>query len=206
MKKTTLALLLSVAATHTYADNFFSFEVMVGNTDQETSFGSDLLPTEGDDNSTGVRASYLINENFAAELTYQNYGEISSSFFYGDIFGTLTETVETTALSIGLKGTLPLENGLSITARAGMSRWDYSLEDRFSDIPELVFTLDEKGSDIYYGVGLEYEINSKVFVGLEYSILEFDETSAIRLEGETLDHVDFDHEISNLLVSAGVKF
>jgi len=144
----------------------------------------------------GVRGAFQFNENFAVELSYQNYGEIDETFIdmYGD---TINDTIQTTALNIGLKGIYPLQSGVSIIGRAGLSLWDYEIEETNSFYPGEVFTLDDDGNDFYFGIGAQYDINDQFFLNVEYTLLELD----VSAPGGS-----FDHEVENFSVSAGVNF
>lgn len=81
--------------------------------------------------------------------------------------------------------------------RAGVSRWNYDVEESDSFFPGEVFKGGDDGVDFYYGVGAEYRASTDMRVALEYTYLAFD---------GTVGRADIDHDISNLALSLGYAF
>lgn len=177
------------------AESKFSAELLLGTADQESEingFGS----ISGDDTSMGVRGVFTLNENVAFELAFQDYGEMSDSF--EDEFGdTINDKVSTDAINFGAKGIIPLGNGLSLNGRVGLSLWDTELKETDSSAPGQVFSADDDGNDLYFGLGAQYAINRQVNIGIEYTMTEMD----VSILG-----ISVDHEVKNLSLSVGVAF
>lgn len=66
-------------------------------------------------------AGYEINENFAAELAYSNFGSM-------DIYGDGTTLIKSTAYSLGLVGSLPVSQYVSIFGKLGYASTSYVQE------------------------------------------------------------------------------
>jgi opacity protein-like surface antigen len=195
MNRSILTILLFAAAIPTFADNKTSVELIVGKADQDTETGSTKI-TSGDDTSIGIRGSYFFNKNLAFELSYQSYGETDDVRV--DSFGdTIHDKIKTTAFNLGLKGILPIENGFSIHGRLGLSSWDWELSSVDSSMPGFVFESDDNGTDFYYGLGLQFDIDDNFFAGAEYTIMELD---------VDVNSFSIDHKVSNLSAFVGYKF
>ena len=173
----------------------FSAELLLGTANQKSEisgFGS----TSGDDTSIGVRGAYNINKNVALELAYHLYGETEDSYTdeYGDI---ITDKVSSSSLNIGVKGILPLDKGFSLHGRAGLALWDAELEETDSYFPGEKIKMDDSGTDLYYGLGMQYQLNQQLNIGVEYTIINM---------GVSLSGVSVDHDVKNLSLSLGYNF
>jgi OOP family OmpA-OmpF porin len=194
MKKVVLGALLAASSLPVLADNNVSIELLLGSAEQETDFPSGNS-ISGNDISVGVRGAFEINENIALELAYINYGDaedVETSF--GD---KVTDTSTFKAISIGVKGMLPLTEDFSLNARVGFSKWDFEVEESYSSTPGFVFKGDDSGTDLTFGLGMEYDINDDIFVGFEYSITDVE----IKVEAVEVDHI-----IKNFGLSIGYNF
>jgi OOP family OmpA-OmpF porin len=158
--------------------------------DQEIS-ASDISPS-GDDISLGFRGAMSLHKNISAEISYHHYGEADDT--YVDEFGdTINDKWTTTAFNLGAKGIFPLDNGVSLNARLGISIWDTELKETDFSITGVTFTADDDGTDLYYGIGAEYDINSNMYVGAEYTLTKMNISAA-------------DSDVDNLSLSLGYKF
>ena len=195
MKKFLLGMCLSASCLPAFAESDFSVGLLLGSAKQETS-SDGARDLSGSDLSIGVRAAYHINEYFAVEAGYHDYGEAEDSFVdsFDDNIGV---TIGTTALTLGLKGSLPFDNGFALSARAGVASWEWDLAVRDSAFPGEVFKSDDDGTDLYYGVGAEYTINSQVSLGVEYTVTDMDVRSGV---------ADIDHEVNNFSLSLNYSF
>lgn len=194
MKKVVLSVLLMSSALPVMAENNLSAELLVGKANQELSANG--YSTSGDDVSFGIRGLYSLSENFSIEGAYHTYGETDDTYIdgFGDV---INDKLSSTALSLGVKGILPLNNGISLNARAGMSFWDAELKETDSAFPGYTFKSDDNGNDIYYGFGAQYDINSQVTVGLEYTIINM---------GISSEGISADFDVKNISLSLGYKF
>jgi OOP family OmpA-OmpF porin len=191
MKKITLGILLTSCALPVLAESNLSAEFLVGSAEQESSIESfDII--SDNDLSLGIRAALKVTPNIAFELAYQDYGTAEDSYTVDN--DTVTIGVSSSAVNVGVKGIIPFENGLSLNGRIGLSLWDAEFE--ASALGETGKT-DDNDSDLYYGLGLQYNISPELMVGVEYAYTDMD----VSLEG-----VSVDHEVNNLSLSLGYKF
>ena len=189
-----LGLVLGLSAFSASAENNASAEILLGMADQEVSANGSSA--SGDDVAFGIRGVMTLNKNVAAELSYHNYGEAEDT--YVDEFGdTINDKLSTTAFNLGVKGILPLENGLSLNARVGVSFWDSEFEGTDSSAPGIIFKADDDGTDLYYGIGAQYDINPNLYVGAEYTLTKMDISTV---------GISADFEFDNLSLSLGFKF
>lgn len=132
---------------------------------------------------------------------------IDSSPLYALAPGDISIESNTTAINAGVKGRYPLTESLSIIGRIGASRTTIEID---ATLPALniglvggviIFnetgfqnsSITEKGTSLYYGLGVQYEINDRFFAGLEYDLNNVEFGSA-DIKNETLS------------LSAGFKF
>lgn len=159
---------MSSTLSATAAENNLSAEILLGTADQEL-LGSNINIPSGDDTSFGVRGSLLINKNLSIEASYQNYGEANVTFVDG--FGdTINDKLSSTAMNIGAKGFFTLDNEVSLNARLGLSFWNAELNETDSSLPGEILNVNDSGNDFYYGIGIQYSINSNMFIGAEYIV------------------------------------
>lgn len=195
MKKIVLGLLLSSLATQSVADPVFSAELLLGRAEQETDFDG-FLPTSGSDTSLGIRGAYILNPFVAFELAFQDYGETNDTYI--DNFGdTINDRISTNAFNIGAKGSFPFANGWSAIGRIGASRWELEIRSTDSFFPGQVFEDDDSGVDLYYGLGVQYDINTNLIVGVEYTVID---------AGFSTEDVSGDHQVNNFSASIGYRF
>lgn len=196
MKYISAVIISTLLATPAIAE--IETSILFGSADQEVNIASAGIPTlSGDDSSFGIRLGFPVSENITIEASYQDFGESDTNYI--DIFNdTISDTFDTTAFTIGAKGILPLSKSFSLIGRLGFARWDTEITETDSSIPNVSTTVSFSGTDAYYGIGAEYKINSNIFIGLEYSTLEFDYT--------TVTQTKIDHEIENIALSVGMKF
>jgi len=200
MKKITISTLLisSMLPFVTKAD--FSAELLLGSANQESS--TSAHSTSGDDVSFGIRGSYSLNEYVFLEAAYQNYGESTEIQVINDSGDKVTDKLNSTALNVGVRGNWILDKNISLNARAGFSFWDAELEQTYSAYPNDKFKADNNDHEIYYGIGAQYEINSKFTVGIEYTIINMN----IPIQKGPKYPVTADFDVKNLSLSLGYKF
>jgi OOP family OmpA-OmpF porin len=194
MNKLVLSILLISPVLPVMAENNLSAELLFGTVNQE--FTNNGYSKSGDDLSFGIRGTYSLIESFSIEGAYQIHGEIDDTYIDG--FGdTINEKLSSTALSLGLKGILSLDYGISLNARVGVSFWDVEAKETDSSLPGEIFKSDDNGNDLYYGFGAQYDINSQVTFGLEYTITNM---------GISTETVSADYDVKNISLSLGYKF
>lgn len=194
MKKVVLSVLLLSSVAPVMAENNFSSELLLGTAHQDLL--NNGFATSDNDMSFGARGAYSLNKNFSVEAAYQNYGE--ADYTYTNIFGdNINNKLSSTAINFGIKGILPLNNDVSLNARVGVSFWDAEITETNASFTGVTFQSDD-GNDLYYGIGVQYQIDSHVFLGLEYTMIK---KMSISNEGGS---TDFD--VENTSLSLGYNF
>lgn len=219
MKKLAFTVLISGASLSSYADNGLYGDIFVGS----SSYDFDVLLPEGESfaggkilefdetTSYGLRVGYQLTNFVAIELGYSKFGEVGNNHTY-NLDNTITQQLDDTltvkynlaltAVTLGVKGILPLTNNISLNARLGMASWDLSTGYQNSFSPGKVQRISKDGQDLYYGVGMEYSFGNNFYAGLEYSITNFVlnepalNDSSYKIEGEN----------SNTALSVGYRF
>jgi len=181
--KTTALLVMLITPMETFAEYDLSFELLAGDAKhRDHSY-------EGSSSAIGLRIGYRLNPYFGLEASYQDFGKTDRFWFYR-YFSSINEEYSTTALTFGLKGTIPLSNQFSVIGRAGVARWDheYRSSGTSTDFPSLNYSkqLEDSGTAPYYGVGIDYQLNERFHVGLEYSIYKLDVSTDEELPDYTI--------------------
>jgi len=115
-----------------------------------------------DDNDSGGKlfGGYHLNENFAVEASYYDFGD--------QVDGSSTLSID--GFSLGLVGSVPLSDRFSVFGKVGIHAWDADISGpiraRFSD---------DSDSDLFYGAGLDYAMNSNWTIRGEYERYEVDD-------------------------------
>ena len=165
-----------------------------------------------DSTSLGLRLGYQFNEYIAIEAGYHNYGEAKDNYI-DEFDDTINVKISSSAVSFGIKGSLPISDHFSIFARTGMAKWDFKSSFTDSSMPGEVEQLKESDKDIYYGIGAEYRFNETISLGLEYSLLSMG-WKDIESEYEQYSGVDFsysldkkvDYKVQNLALLLKISF
>ena len=196
MKKILFGMLLTSFTLPALADSPFSIEAIVGNAYQELDFGGGETP-EGDDISVGLRAAYSFNENVAVEFAYFDYGIAEDN--YVDSFGDdIHDELKSSSMNLGLKGSIPLASNMSVFGRFGFARWDWEITETDSSFPGEEFNGDDSGTDLYYGVGMDFKLSEQVKLGAEFTYLEMDIDAG--------DNSSVDNEVRNFAIFVGYNF
>ena len=201
-----LAVAFATTALPAAADNGFSAEFLLGSADQELTASDSVDSIKLSDNSTsyGVRGVYQFNDYFGVELGYQESGEGKKSFV-DEFDATIGTEFETRQINVGVKGMLPLQGGFSLVGRLGLSSWDFDADLTDSDFPGVVAELSDSGSDLYYGVGGQYRFSDKLYMGLEYTMLNVDLGLGDVFDDPT-DPVRAEHDVNSIMLSVGWTF
>ena len=132
------------------------------------------------DNGYSLYTGFSVIENVDLEVSYNNFGEASLSGVSGNQFkidgttyeftATATLSVKATSIGVAAKPKLQLSDGVIIYGKLGVHQWDSEFKVSSTDTSA---TLDDDGSDVYYGAGLEVAIsNFKGRIG--YSLYDLD--------------------------------
>ena len=172
---------LSVSSS--YAENMY-VSATLGNTEVDLGISSGTGYTvDDDDASYGLNLGYKFSDSFSAEIGYQYLGEASitaTSNITGTAWGYAytinsgsTVAGEGDGFTFGIKGNYPVTENFDIYGKAGLLAWtvDYSISGT-ATVAGTTYTgsgsFDDDGSDLYYGVGAQYNFNDSVGLGIEY--------------------------------------
>lgn len=173
----------------------YAIEGFLGKSDQSNSVEG-FQTLSGSDSSKGLRGVFAINQVIDLEIGYTDFGKAEDSGL--DEFGDLiTDTLDTTAVQVGIKGSIPLGRKVYLTGRAGVALWELDYRQTDSAFPGDAYTDSDEGTDPYFGVGLKVNLEDNIYLGVDYSSLDF--TAA-------LGDASTDHQISTFAVSLGISF
>ena len=136
-----------------------------------------------------------VNENVSIEFGYLDLGEATFegvSDGTGLVFktpGPVSGDAEADGVQFAVIGNVPVNDRLYIMAKAGFFMWDLSAS--LSDITGTE-SGDEDGTDLFFGLGLNYAITDKVSIRGEWEMYSMD--------------IGFAGDIDVNLLSAGVTF
>ncbi|NRA55496.1 MAG: porin family protein [Gammaproteobacteria bacterium] len=197
MNRKILGALLASTTFTSFADNGISAQVLLGSATQATRISTaEINPLSNNDVSIGIRAAYTLNKNISFEALYQNYGVADSSLVDASN-DNIRHKINSSAFNFGVKGVIPFDYGLSLNGRFGISFWDAKIQTTDSAAPGEVFKSDDTGSDIYYGLGIDYRMSQNVRLGIEYIITDMN---------ATWYSVDVENKVKNLSFSIGYYF
>lgn len=193
-KNVILTGLLCSIALPALAESNFSGEILFGRAGQTLSSSS--FSNHGEDRSYGIRGAFLFSEHLAIEASHQNYGQTDSHIInhLGDV---VNDKLTTSAVTLGAKGILPLDNDVSLNARLGLSFWETEIQENQASTANETYKAYFDGSDLYYGIGIQYDVNSVVFIGADYTF------SKMRISAEGASPYI---ELKNMFLSLGIKF
>ena len=109
---------------------------------------------------------YQANENFAVEGYWANLGTYSYTLFTTGPTLSGSGDIKATAIGVDLVGMLPFSPSQSGFARVGVYQWD--VKDSFTFSTGQTFTDSTSGSDIKFGFGAEWEVNSSIRLRTEW--------------------------------------
>jgi OOP family OmpA-OmpF porin len=136
-----------------------------------------------DDNSTEIFAGVQINENFAVEAQYMDFGEATLTGDNGDrftyqgteyVFTADNVAIEAKGESIGIAGLLGTDvtDRVHLFGKLGLHLWDTEL----SEASSAGFgKADDDGTDLFYGIGANINATEKFIVRLEAEQYEVDD-------------------------------
>ncbi|MGM0982551.1 MAG: outer membrane beta-barrel protein [Pseudomonadota bacterium] len=120
-----------------------------------------------------------------------DFGNAEASYRYNSQPGNAELSAE--GFGFALVGKLPIQNGFSVHGKLGMIAWDADLKDNYFDgTARTSDAYGEDGTDPFYGIGAEYEIN-QLMMRAEYERYDISES------GE-------DFEIDLVSASLGYRF
>jgi opacity protein-like surface antigen len=90
-------------------------------------------------------------------------------------------------LAVGVVGKIPLNDGFELFGKVGFHAWDVELSAPGFN------SLTDDGSDIYYGIGANYNLSQKLSLGVSYN-------------SYTLDSDDSDGSVTMLSANVTYRF
>lgn len=223
MKKSITAIMLLSLPFSTIAESSFIAEALIGKSAHEVTSKSSTISkynSSVDDNELALRLGYQYNENFTFELAYHDHGEATNKYeiriptpipgspdgscCLGPDHDTIYNAnipLELVSVRLGVKGQLPIYENISINARFGIANW------AFGEYSPKVFNQistgkDDSGNDIYYGIGVDYQVSEDFYVGVEYSTLSIDEN----YQDENNSSGSYQYDVNDLSLVLGWKF
>ena len=156
--------------------------------------GTASLDEDEDDTGYKLFAGYRASNNFGVELHYADLGEISLSGNNGDTFtrgngaayqftaNGVKIVQETKSYGVAATYALPLNDNFSLLGKIGFHRWDIE--------NSLGSSLDDDGTEPFYGIGASYQVNENVAIQAEFERFQID--------SDDIDDID--------LLSVGLAF
>lgn len=141
--------------------------------DNDTLDELDNLGLDTDDSDTGYKlfAGYQFNPNFAVEASYLDFGDFTANATVTDGVNTATADIEGSIEGFGfaLVGKLPIQSGFSVHGKLGMIAWDGDVSGTARLNGDVIYDGEsgEDGTDPFYGIGAEYEID-RIMMRAEY--------------------------------------
>jgi len=147
-----------------------------------------------DDTATKIFAGVSVNPNLSIELQYSDLGEAKLSGNTGDRFNLNGTTFEFTsdnaqisaeAESIGASvlGVLPVTERFQAFGRLGLHTWDATAT---STTPEQREELEDDGTDLFFGVGVEIALIHEASLRIEAEQYELDDEDVTSVGGSLL--------------------
>jgi len=144
--------------------------------------------TDDSDTAYKLFAGYQFNPNFAVEAGYVDFGDFSASAAVPGY--SAKAEVSADGFTAALIGKLPIQNGFSVHGKLGMIAWDGNYKE--SDSDGWSYSESADGSDPFYGIGAEYEVD-RIMMRAEYERYDLSDS------GE-------DFEIDLISASLGYRF
>jgi OOP family OmpA-OmpF porin len=170
-----LALSGLLAATQASAQAFVGASIGQSDVDEDITAG---LITSGSvdskDNAFKVFGGYMFNRHFGVEGAYVDLGEVS----YSGSFGSAAVNggkVETTGFNVAALGSYPVTEAFSVFGKIGLFIWEAEASDTTGGVP---FSEKTDGTDISFGLGLNYQFTRNLGVRAEWERFKLDEADA----------------------------
>src|SRR5512145_941088 len=167
-----LAMSSLLTATHASAQAFVGASVGQSDIDEDITAG--LITsgsTDSKDTAFKLFGGYMFNRYFGVEGAYVDLGEASYS---GDFFGSPVTggKVETSGFSVSALGSYPVTEQFSIFGKIGVFFWEAEANDTTGGIP---FSDKIDGTDVSFGVGVNYNFTQNLGVRAEWERFTMDE-------------------------------
>lgn len=150
-------LTLLACASFAQAEPYVGFQV--GTLDYD-------LPNFDDPTSIEVYVGSRLNENLAVELNYVDFGESEDGI-------PPVWTLSGSTFGVGAKFFVPVADGIDLYGRLGVHTWEVELKEAgFGQLAK------DDGTDIFYGMGMNFDLSENISLGANYAIFQMDEEDA----------------------------
>jgi OmpA-OmpF porin, OOP family len=123
------------------------------------------------DTTWAISGGWMFHPMIGAEVGYRDLGEASATAT--GPAGTARATAEVDGFMLGALGRIPVgPQGLEIVPRVGLYIWDAKGTITLNGVP--VDSLDDDGSDIYFGLGVQYAFTRQLHVGAHWARFDVD--------------------------------
>jgi len=121
-----------------------------------------------DDNDTSFKllGGYAFNPNFMLEGLYTDFGEFTGP----QILGTRT-SIEGDGFGLGVRGEIPLGARFALYGRVGAFFWSADARTVGGVLP---LSVNDSGTDVYFGVGGRLKFNEAVSLFLDFDRFSLD--------------------------------
>lgn len=138
---------------------------------------------DADDTAWKVFVGYRLNQYLSFEAAYVDFGSPEDEFTATGSSGDYQ--VQLSGFAPYVVGTIPL-GPVELSARVGYYFYDVETRADFDDLTQDVFTSDDSGEDLLYGVGVGLTLFERLNARLEYEIIDLegaDDSNAFWLSG-----------------------
>lgn len=127
---------------------------------------------EIDDDTTAYRivGGWRVNRYFALEAGYQNFGDFEQNFSINGESHKVKLSAD--GYTLGVQGSYPLANRVSVFARAGWFFWDGEAEINNAS------QASPEDSNPYLGLGLSYDFSEGFSINTDWSRYELESTES----------------------------
>lgn len=150
------ALALAASTAHALETDQMYYGIDVGNTDYEATGGG--VTAEASSTGFRLRLGFPINESVNFEAAWVNQGE-------GDVDNGGGAKLAADGLQFSVMGLMPTGDNMNLFGRVGLYMWNGELKDAG------VFSGTDDGTDIFFGVGLDYSVSDNMDIRVEYDIV-----------------------------------
>jgi len=171
----------TIALSPAYAQQAY-FGASVGSSDMDEDVAVGLITSgtvDGKDSGFKLVGGYRVNENFAFEIAYVDLG---TARYAGDWFGSpvINGRLEIYGMNIAALGMVPVQSNFRLLGKFGLYAWEADARDITGGFP---FAGSQTGSDMFFGVGVEFDITPSL---------------GLRIEWESFDVVDSDATLASI--------
>jgi hypothetical protein len=180
MKRALAFLVLSLIPLGARGEGFI--ELGIGQSEIDLDIGplppSVSVSKDEKDTTWAVSGGWMFNPMFGLEIGYRDLGEVSLSATDG--VDTVSATAEVDGFTLGLVVRVPATEKLFIVPRLGLYRWEGKGRILVNGVQ--VESVDDDGTDLYFGVGADYAFTRSLFAGAHFVRYDVDGDDALVFE------------------------